>query len=147
MMLLQIPSNVQMHINWYFIITYFIQMHNLSYKTLKLLIQPLIENSIYHAAKESDKLCLIKVKIKIRDNQIVFRITDNGPGMTKQKLQEVIAALNSGQFEETHQHIGLENVNKRIFLKYGEESNMKIRSKERLGTSITFSIKVVKENP
>lgn len=110
----------------------------LQYPVIKLLIQPLIENSIYHGIKEKEESSLIKIKFIILENHIKVAVIDNGLGITAQNLQLIREKLNSG--EEYSEHIGLYNTDKRLKLSYGEEFGIKIRSKYGIGTAIYLKI-------
>lgn len=107
-------------------------------KILKLILQPLIENSIYHGIKEKQGLGLIKIKIQ-RDNLLLkITVIDNGLGIKKQDLDAINEKLEvEGDYSR---HIGLFNTNKRLQLRYGEEFGIKINSKIGLGTAIYIRI-------
>lgn len=68
----------------------------LDVKVMKLLFQPLIENSIYHGIKPCEKRCGIKIRIrKLKDTSdwLCIWVIDNGIGMSKEKLEEVQGRL------------------------------------------------------
>lgn len=108
--------------------------------TIKLLLQPLIENSIYHGAKGKEGKCLIKIKIYRKDSWLKISVIDNGLGMSKQKLKEI--RTNMGTDNEYSNHIGLFNTNKRLNLAYGDNYGLLIRSKLGLGTVIYLNIPI-----
>lgn len=109
---------------------------------IKLLFQPLIENSICHGIINKDGFGEIKIKIIHRESSIRISIIDNGIGIEKDKLMTIRKNLkdNSDNFE----HIGLYNTNKRLKLSYGDEYEVKIRSKYGLGTAISITIPYIK---
>lgn len=112
----------------------------LEYKLIKLLIQPLIENSIYHGIKNKEGNSTIKVKIHKVENCLKISVIDNGIGMTQNRIDEVEKKLKEeGEFSA---HIGLFNVNKRIQLTYGDEYSIKLKSKYGLGTAVYISIPI-----
>lgn len=102
----------------------------------RLLLQPLIENSISHGIRPSSKTGLIKVKIFTRNDMLYVSVLDSGNGMSKAKLSEIQSQL----ADNSSPRIGLFNVNKRLILSYGEESALHIQSKEGYGTIVTFHI-------
>lgn len=110
------------------------------YSVLKLLLQPLIENCIYHGIKEKEGFSYIKIKMTLVKSNIRITIIDNGLGITPDTLSEIRKKLNEdGEYTE---HIGLSNTNKRLKLAYGDEYGIVIRSKYGLGTVIYITIPV-----
>ncbi len=105
---------------------------------MRLLFQPLIENSIYHGIKPRQGKGLIRVRIKRCDNGLCVRVADNGTGIPKAELEQLRREINELNFDK--KHIGLQNTNKRLVLYYGPKSSIKIQSKYRLGTVISFFI-------
>lgn len=111
------------------------------YRILPLLLQPVIENAISHGLRDMEENGHIILKISpskdyLRLNACIF---DNGIGMSKEKLQSVIAHLETPVKNSEH-GIGLYNTNNRIRLFYGHEYGITIRSKENFGTCVTVSI-------
>lgn len=104
----------------------------------RLLLQPLLENSISHGLRPGNRQGMVKIKIFKRDDWIHISITDNGVGIPKDKLQK----LRSDLMSDASTRIGLDNVNKRLTLTYGSESTLHIYSKEGLGTCVFFRIPV-----
>lgn len=107
---------------------------------MKLLFQPLVENSLYHGIKPADKKCCIKIKIKEnRDGKkLNIAVIDNGIGMSKEKLEEINSKF-SEEFNYS-EHIGLFNTNERLKLIYGNKYSMKILSKLGFGTVVKLII-------
>lgn len=105
---------------------------------IKMILQPLIENSIYHGIKPLEKKGIIKIKIYYQHHRIFFHVLDNGAGIPKDKLKELQIKLNSS--EENLDHIGLLNINKRLVLTYGEASKIHLYSRHQIGTIVSFSI-------
>jgi len=103
-------------------------------KVTKLILQPLVENSIYHGIKEKESKSCIKIKIRKDLHYINIAVIDSGIGMTKTEVKEITDRLNSD--EERYEHIGLYNINKRLKLIYGNEYSLKIRSKYGFGTAV-----------
>lgn len=108
------------------------------YMVIKLLLQPLIENAIYHGIKEKQRKGGIKIKLMDKAEAIRISIIDNGLGLKKEKLSEIRDQLVNNS--DSTNHIGLFNTNKRLVLKYGEEYGLKIQSKYNLGTAIHIII-------
>ncbi|WP_238915789.1 sensor histidine kinase [Clostridium sp. YIM B02555] len=109
-----------------------------SISTIKLLIQPLVENCIYHGIKNKEGKGSIKIKITLKNDSLMLSIIDNGIGIDKQNLEAIKNKLN---FDGNHtDHIGLFNTNKRLKLTYGNDYGLKINSKSGFGTVIYIII-------
>lgn len=107
---------------------------------VKLLIQPLIENSIYHGIKVKERPSLIKIKMVRGSSHLRITVIDNGIGMSKERLREVRRMI--VMEPDTGEHIGLANTSKRIRLSYNTEKGLIIRSKAGLGTAVSLCIPV-----
>lgn len=115
----------------------------LEVKVMKLLFQPLIENSIYHGIKPCEKRCGIKIRLKKLQNDpeyLAIWVIDNGIGMSKEKLEEVQSRLL--QDFDFSEHIGLLNTNERLKLIYGNNFKLKVWSKLGLGTVVKILVPV-----
>ncbi len=121
------------------IITYFeIEDGLLEYPVFRLMLQPMVENSVNHGIKSPDRHCYIKIKGYKRKDEICIAVIDNGCGMTKKELEVLNIKINDSRSE----NIGLTNLNRRLALRYGERSKIHIRSKKDMGTGIYFKIPV-----
>lgn len=105
----------------------------------RLILQPLVENSITHGLRPASGYGYIKIRIFVRNNEIHVSVIDNGIGMSHLKLKSLRESLSQ---DTSTGCIGLDNVNKRLILNYGTESRLRILSHEGLGTSISFSIPI-----
>ncbi len=111
------------------------------YQILKLTLQPLVENSLYHGIKmlrARGKITVIGMRL---DEDICFKVIDNGIGMEEAELEELKRAIEMPGSEQST-GFGLANVNKRIKLNYGTGYGLDIQSKKGEGTSITIKIPV-----
>lgn len=97
-----------------------------------LILQPIVENAIIHGLKIKDGQGTVKLSVKKKNDLIVFRITDDGMGMSDQKLQQIWNV-------EKHkvQSVGLQNIEKR--LKYYENASIQITSEEHKGTIVELT--------
>lgn len=110
-------------------------------KTLRLILQPIIENSIQHGFLPKGGKGHIKVHIKRVENHLIFTVSDNGAGMNKETLEKLKRRLCSDSIPEQEiRHIGLLNTAKRLSLRYGNHAQILIKSKYGSGTSITLKI-------
>ena len=116
---------------------------------LKILLQPLVENAIYHGVKLSRKGGLITVEGRREDDRIVFRVRNTGPGMDNEQLAEVRAALGTvrsqGRAQPVPKGYGLSNVYQRIRLFYEVEDGLEIESDTQAGTTVTLRLPVPRE--
>lgn len=103
----------------------------------KLIIQPLIENSVKYGFNKKDSL-LIKISAEEQDGLIIISVNDNGDGIGEEELKDIKDNLNRD--DNVSNHIGIYNVQKRIQLIYGKEYVIDIRSVEGNGTSIFIRI-------
>ena len=101
-------------------------------------LQPLIENAILHGGKDDDKPLLIVLAAKKMENLLEISITDNGIGMTREKLEEIRQRMN----RETGKGLGLYNVQRRIQILFGEQYGLVIQSEPRTGTKMTIRLPV-----
>ena len=113
----------------------------LSYSSLKLMLQPLVENAIYHGMEFMDGDGEIDVKVFKEDDSLYFTITDNGLGMS----EDMVEILLSKDFVPSKKGsgIGVKNVNERIKLYFGSEYGLKVESEPDEGTKITIHLPAV----
>lgn len=110
---------------------------------LKLLLQPLVENAIYHGIKNKRKGGTIIVRVYHQDEDKIFlEVEDDGAGITHYKLAKIQEKLNydSDEFKLEERGFGLENVNKRVKLYYGKEYGLSIESEYQIGTRVKLMI-------
>ena len=108
-----------------------------SERTLKLILQPIIENAIYHGISPLNEKGIIKISVTSEGNNILFQVSDNGYGIKPEILKELLVK------ESTSYHsggVGLKNVNERIKLFYGEEYGIEIKSEIDVGTVVNIRI-------
>ena len=108
-------------------------------KMLKLLLQPLVENALYHGIKNQRRRGHILVRgIDNGDGTMTFIVRDDGIGMSPEKLAQLRDSLKLG-YPTPEIGYGTYNVNKRILLYYDTEG-LNIRSELEKGTEVTFMI-------
>ncbi|NOU85391.1 sensor histidine kinase [Paenibacillus sp. LMG 31460] len=110
------------------------------YNVPKLILQPLIENSIYHGIKVKEGTCRIKIKIWQSEEMLHLAVIDNGIGIGTERLEQIKYELKQDIGETDH--IGLYNTHKRLKLLYGESFGIKIRSKYGWGTAVYLTIPI-----
>lgn len=117
------------------------------YQTIKLTLQPALENSFLYATEGINRKVKIRVKARVSRSEICFVIGDNGAGMTKERLREVRDQIQNGKKEgedtlnkRKGSGIGLYSINERIKIYFGKTDAVGIYSKEGFGTIITVTI-------
>ncbi len=110
-----------------------------TYKTLNIILQPLVENSIYHGIKEKREKGLIYIDIYDDDENIYFEVRDTGKGMSERKLKALNNTLKRNDGEKVDSY-GLINVNRRIKLYFGDAYGLEYESTENLGTTAIIRI-------
>lgn len=114
----------------------------LEYKTIKFILQPVVENCFKHGFKDLKAGGRICINVKSRGNDIVFTVWDNGRGIKQQRLAEVREELNGNI---TENGIGIVNTNSRLKLVYGISYGITLESEEGEFTLVTICIKGQKE--
>ncbi len=114
------------------------------YEILKLLLQPLVENAIYHGIKHRRGRGLVRVLAREENGALCASVADNGAGMSPERLEEVRCCLNSKSEPAKDQAgYGLYNVNKRIQLYYNQPEGIRIESGEN-GTTVFLRVPLKK---
>lgn len=106
-----------------------------NYYVLRLIVQPLVENAIYHGIEKKKGPGRIFVKLCKWNQGMAFIVQDNGIGMTADKLQEVQKSLEEKTVEDGN-NFALVNIHKRVQMYYGEEYGLKIDSEQNAGTTV-----------
>lgn len=111
-----------------------------SYIIPKLLLQPLVENALYHGVKLKRGKSLIRVIGKKEENRLVFQVLDNGKGMNEEELERLRENIKKEPRERKTGSFGLANVNQRIHHYYGDNFGLYIESVENVGTEAKIVI-------
>lgn len=114
------------------------------YKILKLTLQPLVENSLYHGIKYKRARGIIAVTGSLLGDKICLEVADNGVGMEKEELESLRREIQK-PCQETEQGFGLANVNERIRMNFGAEYGMTIDSEKGKGTRVKIILPAERE--
>ncbi|MEK4367012.1 cache domain-containing sensor histidine kinase [Paenibacillus sp. FSL R5-0473] len=121
---------------------------------LKLLLQPLIENAIYHGIKGRRGPGHIRVEARLEHNRLLLTVQDNGAGMSNERLAEMqhlleapLASLEASSPGITGKSYGMLNVQARLRLSFGDEYGIELDSQEGEGTSVTIIHPLMRELP
>ena len=115
------------------------------YQILKLSLQPLVENALYHGIKHKRAKGYIHIRGEKIGEVLYLTVCDNGIGMDEKELEELRKEIER-PCSETEKGFGLANVNERIRMYYGSEYGMKIESEKGKGTIVQIIIPAVKIN-
>lgn len=105
----------------------------------KLLLQPVIENSIKHGY-QAGKILNISIRAEECGDDLRFTVEDDGRGMEPERLEAVMKCLDREPEEVLAEHVGLYNVQKVVRLTYGPAYGLEIRSCPERGTAVTLKI-------
>jgi two-component system sensor histidine kinase YesM len=115
---------------------------------LKLILQPLVENALYHGIKNKRQGGTIHVRAKLNnENEVLLEVEDDGIGFTAEKLAQLQAELETESDNiRMESGFGIGNVNNRIRLYYGKQYGLSVRSEYNTGTCVTLVIPAKKDN-
>lgn len=109
----------------------------LEYHIPRLVLQPLVENSIVHAFTEREDIGIIKVSVCEEQEWVYLIVEDNGKGISETQREQIF----NQEEKEDNYSIGIRNVYTRLQLNYGEDSVFSIDSKEGCYTKIKIALK------
>lgn len=112
-----------------------------SYCTVKLILQPILENAINYGVSGMDEGGEIKVTGKLSKGNLILSVEDNGIGMSQEEVSLVLT-----DSDRIHKHgsgVGLVNVNNRIQILFGKEYGLIIESEPDEGTTVSICIPAV----
>lgn len=118
--------------------TYEVDENLLHIKILKLVLQPIAENALYHGIKPKGEKGSIKFIVVLVDNLMKISIEDNGVGMTEEELDKVV----SDKIENNNLSFGLRGTIERLRIFYGISQVYEIESRKRHGTKVTITIPI-----
>ena len=110
----------------------------LNCEIIKMIIQPLIENAIYHGLSECDSNGKIIIQGHHIDDNLLITISDNGAGIDDEKLKDLNDYINDKN--NKFNSIALRNINRRLKLNYGEAFGLEIFSVYGKGTSTVLTL-------
>jgi two-component system sensor histidine kinase YesM len=113
----------------------------LAYRTLKFIVQPFVENSVFHGFIEETRHYKLTIDVERVDNAILFTIRDDGVGMQKERMQQLLHHVEEGS--EKINSIGISNVFKRIQMHFGTDYGVEIRSEWKSGTTVLIMVPVI----
>lgn len=116
------------------------------YMVLPLIIQPVVENAFVHGIEGEKANGRITVKVMYKSENVEICVSDNGQGISKAKLAELLEKLERND-TSSGKSIGLTNVNKRVKMYHGEQYGLSVKTAKGKGTDISIILpRIVDEN-
>ena len=113
------------------------------YKTIKLIIQPLVENAIYYGMEYMDGEGEIHIRAYTKDRDLFIEVEDNGLGMPEEQVESLLT--DDTRVRSKGSGIGLRNVHQRIQLYFGKEYGLEIISEPDEGTMVRIHLPMTEE--
>lgn len=116
--------------------------------TLRMILQPIVENAVYHGMEQSKKNGKLIIEGKIsEDEQLILTVQNDGKAMTPLQLESLRKTIldyeSMGLYSAEKSSIGLSNINKRIKIQFGNQYGLHIASEESVGTKVTLILPVI----
>jgi len=127
-----------------FTVVFEVEDEVLKCEVLKMMLQPIVENALIHGIEPLEHPGVISIKIYKEEKNIKFKVTDNGVGMSKEQVEQLLKD-NHNNKRSRFSGIGIKNVNERIKLFYGRQYGLKIYSELGLYTTVEFEIPMLKK--
>ncbi len=112
-----------------------------SYSTVKLVLQPILENAVNYGIRGMDDDGEIKVKGRLKEGNVILSVEDNGLGMSEEEVSLVLT--DSNRIRKRGSGVGLVNVNNRIQLVFGREYGLIVESEPDVGTTVSIRMPAV----
>lgn len=109
--------------------------------TVKLILQPILENAINYGVSGMDDCGEIRVTGRLEDGNVILSVTDNGIGMSEEQVALILT--DSSRMHKRGSGVGLVNVNNRIRLLFGGEYGLTVESEPDEGTTVSVRIPAV----
>lgn len=109
-----------------------------------LIIQPIVENAIFHGIEAKEEPGLIVVESTIMDEALLITVSDDGIGMNEQELRQLYERFDNREYQNG-KSIGIMNVQNRIKINFGEKYGLTVESETGIGTSVTMKLPVMEQ--
>ena len=119
-----------------FVLYYEVDDELLDAQVFRLMLQPLVENSMLHGLKGLSERGYIWVRAYRDKDDLHISVKDSGTGMEQEELEALLHRIR----DAASRSIGLTNLNRRLLLRYGEKSALNIVSEPGKGTEISFTL-------
>ena len=109
--------------------------------TVKLILQPILENAIAYGVSGMDDCGEIRVTGRIQEGSVILSVKDNGIGMSEEEVRFLLT--DSGRVRKHGSGVGLVNVNNRIQILFGKEYGISVESEPDEGTTVSVCLPAV----
>lgn len=112
------------------------------YRTIRFMLQPVVENAIKHAFNEMFMACVIRIKAYETEDAIILEVSDNGIGIEETRLRKIMQDIHGEDMSPHSEHrggVGLKNVNMRFKLLFGSDYGISIESAKGQGTKVVIT--------
>lgn len=106
-------------------------------RTIKLILQPIVENCIYHGIKKKRGTGKITIRAYRREQNLIIEVSDDGCGMPEEICRKILSDEIESE-DISGSGIGVKNVNERIQLRFGKKYGLSCSSEEGVGTTVTY---------
>lgn len=118
---------------------YFVPEEVLQLKVMKMLLQPIVENAVFHGLEPKRKSGSLFIGSRLEGETLILTVKDDGIGIAKERLAELQRQLEE-ENADTSEHVGILNTNARIRLYYGKEYGITIESCPEDGTTVILRL-------
>jgi two-component system sensor histidine kinase YesM len=129
-----------------FTVTFDIPEEIMDLCTVKLILQPILENAIYYGVQSMDGDGEILVRGSREGDDVFLDVTDNGLGMPEERVRELLSGREPDMEENASRHgngVGLNNVHSRIRLRFGAAYGLVIESEPDEGTTVRIHLPAI----
>ena len=112
-----------------------------SCQIIRFILQPIVENSIIHGFENTESKGLIRISSRIVGDDLIIKVIDNGSGMSSENLEELQQAYD---YKKKFSGIGIQNVQERIKVYFGDKYGISFESTLGKGTTVTITLPVIK---
>lgn len=119
---------------------YFLPNDTLDVPVMKMLLQPIVENAVFHGLEPKDGKGNLYIGARIEQEQLILTVKDDGIGISEGEFSELERDLEKGK--KSGSHIGLSNTQMRIQLQYGKKYGIRLESRLGDGTTVTIVVPV-----
>lgn len=105
----------------------------------RLILQPLVENSLMHGPSEERGFCNIIIRARKKDKMLILTVEDDGKGVEISRMEDLLNGSNTG---ERYTHIGIHNIQERLQLYYGSQSCLRYFSDAKTFTQAILKLPI-----
>jgi two-component system sensor histidine kinase YesM len=110
----------------------------------KMILQPLVENSFKHGFETRTGSGKLFISAELNGEELILTVSDNGKGIGEQELNQLKTRLQQS-YNQTDEHIGLQNIYERLRIYYGDHASMQISSQENHDFTVVIKLTTIEE--